>query len=204
MADVPALPTVLLITGGYLTWFGIHYFRSDVAWPSTPVKAVLTGNKLPANAPSEPSAHALLSADVQALQPDPAAAAGGTGATTPGPTPSGTQALPLGDLGNVGGTAAANKAIMQKVAASFGWTGAEWDALDYVEMREAGYSLTAKNPTSGAYGMAQFINGPSEYAQYGGNSTSAFGQATGMCNYIKQRYGTPSAAMAHEKNMNWY
>ncbi len=71
-------------------------------------------------------------------------------------------------------------------------------------MREAGFSLTAQNPTSGAYGMAQFINGPSEYAQYGGNSTTAAGQAVAMVNYIAQRYGTPAAAWAHEQAFGWY
>lgn len=112
--------------------------------------------------------------------------------------------------GSSGSTSAApasggsNKAVLQQVAASFGWTGAEWTALDYVEMREAGYSLTAKNSSSGAYGMAQFINGPSEYAQYGGDSSTAFGQSVGMCNYIKQRYGKPSVAAAHERQSGWY
>ncbi len=61
-----------------------------------------------------------------------------------------------------------------------------------------GNSLTATNPSSGAYGLAQFINGPSEYAQYGGNSTTAVGQITAMLNYIEQRYGNPAAAWAHE------
>jgi hypothetical protein len=97
-----------------------------------------------------------------------------------------------------------NEAVLKQVAASFGWTGSEWTALYHVEMAEAGFNLTAKNPSSGAYGMAQFINGPSEYAQYGGNSTSAFGQSVAMCNYIKQRYGTPSAAWAHEQANHWY
>jgi hypothetical protein len=71
-------------------------------------------------------------------------------------------------------------------------------------MREAGYSLTAKNPSSGAYGMAQFINGASEYAQYGGNASTAAGQAKAMVAYIAQRYGTPEKAWAHEQSYGWY
>lgn len=102
------------------------------------------------------------------------------------------------------GISGSNKQVLQAVAASFGWTGSEWTALDNVEMAEAGYNLTATNPSSGAYGMAQFINGPSEYAQYGGDSTTARGQSIAMCNYIKQRYGTPSVAWAHEQQYNWY
>jgi hypothetical protein len=94
--------------------------------------------------------------------------------------------------------------MMKNMAAARGWTGAQWDALYAVEMAEAGFNMTATNPSSGAYGLAQFINGPSEYAQYGGNSTTAQGQITGMLNYIAQRYGTPEAAWAHESAYHWY
>jgi hypothetical protein len=123
---------------------------------------------------------------------------------------SGTPATSTGSTGGSGsntpepsGTSGSNEQVMKQVAAAFGWTGAQWTALYNVEMAEAGFSLTAQN-ASGAYGMAQFINGPSEYAQYGGNSTTAVGQATAMCNYIKQRYGTPEAAWAHEQANHWY
>lgn len=102
------------------------------------------------------------------------------------------------------GTSGSNEAVLKQVAAAFGWTGAQWTALYNVEEREAGFSLTATNASTGAYGMAQFIGGPSEYATYGGNSTTALGQATGMCNYIRQRYGTPEAAWAHEQSAGWY
>jgi hypothetical protein len=102
------------------------------------------------------------------------------------------------------GSGATVEALMQSMAASVGWTGAEWTALAEVEAREAGFSLTATNPSSGAYGLAQFIDGPSEYAQYGGNSTTAAGQITAMLNYISSRYGDPIAAEAHEVEYGWY
>jgi TP901 family phage tail tape measure protein len=95
-------------------------------------------------------------------------------------------------------------AALQSAAAKLGWTGAEWAALNNVEMAEAGYNLTATNPQSGAYGMAQFIQGAAEYAQYGGDSTTPAGQATAMVNYIAQRYGDPIAAWAHEQQFHWY
>ena len=103
-----------------------------------------------------------------------------------------------------GGSGGIIATMMKNMAAARGWTGAQWDALYDVEMAEAGFNMTAKNPTSNAYGLAQFINGPSEYAQYGGNSTTAVGQITAMLNYIAQRYGTPLAAWAHEKAYHWY
>lgn len=43
------LPLALLGVGGYLMWFGVHYFESTVAWPSDPIKALLTGRPLPPN-----------------------------------------------------------------------------------------------------------------------------------------------------------
>lgn len=102
------------------------------------------------------------------------------------------------------GSGVSVQSLMQSMAASVGWTGAEWTALNNVEMREAGYNLSATNPSSGAYGLAQFINGAGEYAQYGGSSATAPGQITGMLNYIKQRYGDPEAAWAHEVAYGWY
>ena len=93
---------------------------------------------------------------------------------------------------------------LESAAAKAGWTGLQWQALYDVEMREAGFNLGAVNPSSGAYGMAQFIDGPSEYALYGGNSTTAAGQAVAMVNYIKSRYGTPAAALQHEEQFGWY
>ena len=95
-------------------------------------------------------------------------------------------------------------AALQSAAAKAGWTGAMWEDLVHVEMAEAGFNIHAQNPSSGAYGMAQFINGPSEYYQYGGNPNTAAGQAVAMVNYIRQRYGNPAAAWAHEEADHWY
>jgi hypothetical protein len=53
VAGVPLLPISLLIIGSYLTWFGVHYWRSDPTWPSDPIKAVLTGQGLPAAQPDQ-------------------------------------------------------------------------------------------------------------------------------------------------------
>lgn len=115
-----------------------------------------------------------------------------------------------------------NQSILQRTAAQFGWgSGPEWQALQYVEMREAGYSTTAKNPTSGALGMAQALGHGTagsagslgnEYGGYGlsdaqakaANSGDATAQALWMCNYIRSRWGDPIAAAANERSLNWY
>ena len=46
----PILPVALAGIGAYLAWFGVHYWMSDVKWPSDPIKAVLTGKPMPDNA----------------------------------------------------------------------------------------------------------------------------------------------------------
>lgn len=118
------------------------------------------------------------------------------GATTTGTVAglSGFSATPVNQVAALG----------QQLAAAHGWTGAQWTYLNDVVMRESGWNMSAQNPTSSAFGIAQFINGPSEYAQYGGSVNSAAGQITALINYIAQRYGTPAAAWAHEMSAGWY
>jgi hypothetical protein len=118
-------------------------------------------------------------------------------------------ALGLGGGGGGGGAAPGGaapgsvQAQMQAAAAARGWTGPEWTALYNVEMREAGFNIEARNPSSGAYGLAQGISGPSWYASMGGD-LSPQGQIRAMLNYITQRYGSPTGAWAHEQRFGWY
>lgn len=43
----PVIPVALMIIGGYIAWFAIHYFKTDTKWPTDPIKAILTGKELP-------------------------------------------------------------------------------------------------------------------------------------------------------------
>lgn len=47
IGTAPVLPVMMMSLGAYLTWFGIHYWRSDTKWPTDPLKAVLTGKPIP-------------------------------------------------------------------------------------------------------------------------------------------------------------
>lgn len=76
MADAPVIPVAMLIVGGYLAWFGVHYFGSDVKYPTTPIKSVLTGGTIPSVTGKEASATAVLTSDVQNLQPDSSSGGG--------------------------------------------------------------------------------------------------------------------------------
>jgi hypothetical protein len=125
----------------------------------------------------------------------------GGGATSQTPvTAAGGGTLPSG--GQTHGLV--SMAALAAIGASHGWSGQQITDWMNVVKQESNGTLTDTNPSSGAYGIAQFIQGPSQYAQYGGNSTTLTGQLTAMANYIAQRYGNPSAAWAHEQASNWY
>lgn len=98
-----------------------------------------------------------------------------------------------------------DRSLMQQIGAEHGWTGAQIDDWENIlGTEDASGSLTATNATSGAYGDAQFIGGASEYAQYGGNTSSSEGELTAMANYIAQRYGDPSEAWSFHLAHGWY
>lgn len=61
--DAPVIPILIVSFGAYLTWFGVHYWRSDTAWPTDPLKAVLTGKALPV--PDRSAQEAALTSIVQ-------------------------------------------------------------------------------------------------------------------------------------------
>ena len=142
--------------------------------------------------------------------------------------------LTAGDVGSViaGGVNALGsgsvnstdaKTALKQAASTHGWdSGAEWTALDAIEMQEAGYNPTNTNPSSKAYGLAQslghsFPGGPAPNGinEYGGNGLSAAQslaassgdprpQAIWMCNYIASRYGDPIKAEQFHLANNWY
>ncbi|HET9968990.1 MAG TPA: NlpC/P60 family protein, partial [Streptosporangiaceae bacterium] len=95
------------------------------------------------------------------------------------------------------------QAIAMSLLKQYGW-GNQWNSFNSLEMAEAGWNMTAQNPHSSAYGLAQFINGPSEYFQYGGNPSTGLGQLTAMMNYIGQRWHDPNGAWANEAAHHWY
>lgn len=102
-------------------------------------------------------------------------------------------------------TVAGNKALGQRMAAALGWTGDNWTALLALWMQESGWSNTALNPTSGAYGIAQALPA-SKYPKAGQASGGSSPQAQigwGL-SYIQDRYGSPVAAEAHEQRYHWY
>lgn len=107
-----------------------------------------------------------------------------------------------------GGSIAANKKLMQQMAqAMYGWgKGAQWRALDTLEMHEAGYNQFAQNPNSTAYGIGQFLD--STWKGYGNKTSNPKLQIQYMLEYIHGRYGSPVKAWNqyydHPGGIGWY
>jgi hypothetical protein len=193
---ISGLAVFYATAGGILLWSG---FKGQTT--AQTIKAIVGGNSA---ALSQQGSEGITTA------------ADTTASASPGGGGGGDFATPTGASG------AAGVAALKQAAHPYGWdTGSEWTALNYVEMREAGYNPHAKNPTSGAYGMAQALGHGSaatagtESDQYGGygltdaqakqaNSGSAYWQSVWMVNYIRSTYGDPIAAANHERANNWY
>lgn len=104
--------------------------------------------------------------------------------------------------------AAQNQNLGKLLTQKYGWSPSQdqsqWDSLVNLWNKESNWQTTADNPTSGAYGVAQALP-PSKYDSVGKDwKTSAKTQIEWGLQYIKQRYGSPEAAWAHEQQFNWY
>ncbi|AKY03808.1 hypothetical protein AVT29_gp53 [Streptomyces phage Amela] len=132
--------------------------------------------------------------------PKPAPTVTVTVTATPKPSPSPTKAKPTPKP-----TPRTPKQIGKALAAERGWTGAEWEALEELWTNESDWNPDAQNPTSTAYGIAQFLD--STWAGYGIAKTSdPERQIVAGLRYIEARYGTPSKALAfwHGRYPHWY
>lgn len=121
-------------------------------------------------------------------------------------TAAGTATAAAGNTGASTATAAANQAIAKLLAAPYGWSiGTQWADLVSLWNQESGWSNTAENPSSDAYGIPQALpptKMPAAAQKSGGSSASA--QISWGLGYIKSVYGSPSAAWAHEVANGWY
>ena len=94
--------------------------------------------------------------------------------------------------------------IAQQMLGRFGWSSSQFSCLNPLWEHESGWSLTAQNPSSGAYGIPQALPG-SQMASAGSDwQTNAATQIKWGLTYIQSRYGSPCGAWAHEQASNWY
>jgi hypothetical protein len=94
--------------------------------------------------------------------------------------------------------------IARAMLASFGWSSSQFSCLDPLWAHESGWSVTAYNAGSGAYGIPQALPG-SRMASAGPNwQTNAATQIRWGLEYIKGTYGSPCGAWDHEQATGWY
>jgi hypothetical protein len=94
--------------------------------------------------------------------------------------------------------------IAQAMLGSFGWSSSQFSCLDPLWAHESGWSVTAYNAGSGAYGIPQALPG-SRMASVGPDwQTNAATQIRWGLEYIKGTYGSPCAAWDHEQATGWY
>ncbi len=99
---------------------------------------------------------------------------------------------------------ASSQQIAQGMLTSFGWSSSQFSCLDSLWEHESGWSVTASNPGTGAYGIPQALPG-SRMASAGPDwQTDAATQIRWGLEYIKDTYGSPCAAWSHEEATGWY
>jgi hypothetical protein len=94
--------------------------------------------------------------------------------------------------------------IAEQMLGQFGWSSSQFSCLQPLWERESGWSVTAENPTSGAYGIPQSLPA-SQMSSAGADwQTDAATQIRWGLTYIQGRYGSPCGAWAHEESNGWY
>ena len=98
----------------------------------------------------------------------------------------------------------APRALGQVLAAEAGWTGSQWTCLDSLWMRESKWDPSARNSSSGAFGIPQALPG-SKMASAGADwATNPATQIAWGFSYIRARYGSPCGAWSHSQSDGWY
>jgi len=94
--------------------------------------------------------------------------------------------------------------IAQAMLGSFGWSSSQFSCLDPLWAHESGWSVSAYNAGSGAFGIPQALPG-SRMASAGPDwQTNAATQVKWGLDYIKGTYGSPCGAWSHEEATGWY
>ena len=96
------------------------------------------------------------------------------------------------------------KAVARAMVADRGWNDAQFQCLVKLWQKESNWTYTARNRSSGAYGIPQSLPG-SKMASAGADwQTNPATQIRWGLGYIAARYGTPCSAWGHSQRVNWY
>ncbi|MGN6780039.1 MAG: transglycosylase SLT domain-containing protein [Marmoricola sp.] len=96
------------------------------------------------------------------------------------------------------------RTIAKALLPQYGFSSSEFSCLDAIYTAESGWNPRADNPTSSAYGIPQALPG-SKMASAGSDwETNPETQIRWGLGYIKDRYGTPCAALSFREGHGWY
>ena len=94
--------------------------------------------------------------------------------------------------------------VAERMLSQFGWSSGQFSCLQPLWEHESGWSVTAENPSSGAYGIPQALPA-AQMASAGADwQANAATQIRWGLTYIQGRYGSPCGALGHEEADNWY
>jgi hypothetical protein len=97
------------------------------------------------------------------------------------------------------------KATAEAMASSkYGWGADQFSCLSKLWQKESGWSYTAENASSGAYGIPQALPGSKMGTVAADWATNATTQIAWGLSYIDRAYGTPCSAWSHSQSVNWY
>jgi hypothetical protein len=111
---------------------------------------------------------------------------------------------------NVGGavteTVAATdpRDIARTMLADYGWSTDQFSCLDALYMHESGWSVSAANPYSGAFGIPQALPGDKMATAGSDWQTNPRTQLEWGLSYIQDRYGSPCGAWSFWESNNFY
>ena len=80
----------------------------------------------------------------------------------------------------------------------------QFGCFDWVVTRESGWSVTATNPSSGAYGLGQALPGSKMASEGSDWRTNPVTQIKWVLSYMDGRYGSPCGAQSFWESHNWY
>lgn len=89
-------------------------------------------------------------------------------------------------------------------ASDYGWGEEQFTCLSSLWQKESGWSYTAENASSGAYGIPQALPGSKMATIASDWRTNAATQIAWGLSYIDRAYGTPCSAWSHSQSVNWY
>lgn len=92
--------------------------------------------------------------------------------------------------------------IAKALLGEYGFSADQFGCLDSLWTKESGWSVTADNPSSSAYGIPQALTATHDLAP--DYMTNPVTQIRWGLDYIRDRYGSPCGAWGHSQSTGWY